>query len=155
MASLWLALQISRSWSLKKKITYFIVSMIIFILSTLASMGVVLMAFISHISTLGDYGHFTLNDNYRLVHAQKVLARPSIYIYIYKTTNGIFERIVIHQDIDNIANELNNNLTPDENIHITQATFISETANGIFVEYDTNNHRKIIFHKFNHDTNQQ
>lgn len=76
-------------------------------------------------------------------------------VFIYQTQNSLIELNTHRPSFRNIAIEILEPTTNDERLQIDDlppyldnARFVGENADGIFVEYELQGHKKVIFHAF-------
>lgn len=117
-------------------------------------MAIPFFGLILFFSTIDDYQQITLNDTYRLeVTRHSVLSMPRVYIY--QKQNALFEKNTHRPFFDDIAETILEPKTNDEKWQIDDLSpyldnvrFINENTDGIFVEYELQGRKKVIFHPF-------
>lgn len=117
-------------------------------------MAIPFFGLILFFSTIDDYQQITLNDTYRLeVTRHSVLSMPRVFIY--QKQNALFEKNTHRPFFDDIAETILEPKTYDERLQIDDlppyldnARFVNENTDGIFVEYELQGRKKVIFHSF-------
>lgn len=124
------------------------------VILSILPMAIPFFGLVYFFSTVNDYQQITLNDTYRLeVTKYQALSMPRIFIY--QKQNAVFELNTHRPFFDDIAEAILEPKTEDERLQIFEsppyldnARFVSENADGIFVEYELQGHKKVIFHAF-------
>lgn len=117
-------------------------------------MAIPFFGLILFFSTIDDYQQITLNDTYRLeVTRHSVLSMPRVYIY--QKQSALFEKNTHRPFFGDIAETILEPKTYDERLQIDDlppyldnARFVNENTDGIFVEYEFQGRKKVIFHPF-------
>lgn len=106
-----------------------------------------------YLSTIDDYQQIKLNNTYRIENTrQNALSRQRIYIY---ERFGIFERNIGRPDyqetIEKVLTTDTTNLKDLSKIPIQNAKLADVNENGIGIEYQFNNKKKVVYSYFNND----